>query len=92
MNSQFKLEAMGNNVILKLRPKVTQKGPIILTEKSAGESDFCDVVEAGPDVTCLKVGDMVLRPNPAEVEWIDETDKQIYLIVPESSVVVRVRP
>jgi co-chaperonin GroES (HSP10) len=88
----FKLEALNNNVILKLLPKVTQKGSILLSNQAAEDSDFCEVVAVGENVQKLSVGDKVLRPNPAEVEWIDADDNdQCYLITPESSVVARVR-
>jgi co-chaperonin GroES (HSP10) len=88
----FKLEALTNNVILKMLPKVTQKGAIILSDKAAEDSDFCEVMDVGGDVHQLQIGDFVLRPNPAEVEWIDSDDNdQVYLIVPESSVSARVR-
>jgi co-chaperonin GroES (HSP10) len=88
----FKLEALCNNVILKMLPKITRKGAILLSSKAEEDSDFCEVVDIGPDTMRLEVGQKVLRPNPAEVEYIDEDDGgQVYLIVPESSVSCRVR-
>ena len=88
----FKLEAIGNAVILKLAPKITQKGSIVLTASAAEESDFCEVVDVGPDCKVICAGDSVLRPSPADYEWIDENDSgQVYLIVKEADIMARVR-
>ena len=88
----FNLEAMQDNVILKMRPKVTAKGAIRLSDGAAEESDFCDVVAVGPKCVDLSIGEVVLRPAPADYEYTDDDDHgQLYLIVHEKDVPARVR-
>jgi len=86
------LEPRQDNVVLKMQPKKTMKGSIRLSDGAAEESDFAEVVAIGPFVADLKVGDIVLRPAPADYEWTDEDDNgQLYLIAKETAVPCRVR-
>jgi len=87
------LEALRNSVVLKLQPKKTQKNGIRLSDRAAEESDFAEVVSVGPDVNCLHIGDVVLRPAPANYEYISEEGDDrgtIYLISPETDIAARV--
>ena len=89
----MRLQAMGGNLILKPTAKKAYSGSIALPDSAQTVSDFCEVVSVGEYAVSYKVGDVVLRPNPAEVEWTDEEDDdQLYLIVPEASIVAKVRP
>ena len=87
----MKLLATFNNLVLKPLERKTNKGLIALPDNAQGESDFCEVVSVGTDAEHFDVGDVVLRPSPAEYEYTDEEDNdQLYLIVPETSVVAKV--
>jgi co-chaperonin GroES (HSP10) len=93
------ITATWDNVVLKVLKKERKKGSILMPDTQSDESDFCEVVSVGPEVTIsnnwdggpatkLKAGDLVLRPTPAEYEWIDEDDDdQVYLVCPMRSVV-----
>jgi co-chaperonin GroES (HSP10) len=83
-----KLRATFANVVLKLLPKTTHKGSIVLPDASAEDSDWCEVVSVGPQVTEFKVGEHVLRPMP-EYEHHDEETDEMYLIVVETGIVAR---
>lgn len=90
----FRLEALGNFVILKVQKKEAKKGSIVLPDSAAeGNQDFALVVSVGPLCSGgLVEGDIVLCPEYGEYEWIDEEDgDQGYIIVEESAVPARRR-
>jgi co-chaperonin GroES (HSP10) len=77
---------------MKMQPKKTQKGSIRLSDGAAEESDFAEIVAAGPDVYNFQIGDVVLRPTPADYEWTDEDDNgQLYLITKDCDIAAKVK-
>ena len=84
----MRLIATFDNVVLAVVKKERKKGLINLPDSQSDESDFCRVVSVGEEVTGLHVGDIVLRPDPAEYEWTNEEDgDKLYLITPQHSIV-----
>jgi len=84
----MQLVATYDNVIMAVLKKERKKGLIALPDSQSDESDFCKVVSVGQEVEGFHVGDIVLRPTPAEYEYIDEGDNnKLYLIVPQRSIV-----
>lgn len=83
----MELSATFSNVILKILEKKTSLGMIALPDSAKEDSDFCEVVSVGELVTRFKVGELVLRPDPAEYEYGSERSDERYLIVPETSIV-----
>ena len=87
------LQALRSNVVLRMQAKKTEWNGIRLSDGAAQESDFAEVVSVGPDVLSLQIGDIVLRPAPANYEYTSEEgeDKgKIYLISPESDIAAKV--
>ena len=81
------IKATLSNIVIRPCKKKKRPGAVIVPHEDE-ISDFCCVVSIGPDVQHLKVGSIVLRPDRADVEWVDEEDNdELYLICDESSIV-----
>jgi co-chaperonin GroES (HSP10) len=83
------LEATPGNVVLKVLEKKAYSGSIALPDSAKEDSDWCEIVSIGytDDNTYFTVGDIVLRPDPAEVEYEDDDTGEKFLIVPDTSIV-----
>jgi co-chaperonin GroES (HSP10) len=79
------IEAAPCQIVLKVLEGKSYSGSIALPDSAKEESDFCEVVSSKSET--FLVGDTVLRPDPAEVEYKDEETGDVYLIVPEASIV-----
>lgn len=79
------LEAAPCQIVLKVLEGRAYSGSIALPDSAKEESDFCEVVSSKSET--FLVGDVVLRPDPAEIEYKDEETGIVYLIVPEASIV-----
>lgn len=84
----MRLQATPGNIVLKMMPRVNKKGEIFLSDGAAEQGDWCTVVSVGhtDGSSMFRVGDTVLRPDPAEYEWVNEETDEVFLIVPEMSI------
>ena len=76
-----------------MQEKKTSVGQIRLSDKASVDSDFAEVVSVGPEVHGLHIGDVVLRPNPANYEYVSEEGEDkgaVYLIGPEKDIAAKV--
>jgi len=81
--------ARGKCVILKkFAPKTETKGGLALPDGTKIESNFAEVVSIGCMVPpeLLSVGEIVLHPGFAHVEWDDEETGEHLLLVEEGDI------
>ncbi len=79
----MRLKATFGNVILKVLPKV---GSEILAAVKEEASDWCEIVDVGPECQVMKVGVIVLKPTGL-YQWDDEDNDETYLVVAETDIV-----
>jgi co-chaperonin GroES (HSP10) len=88
----MKLVATFDNVILRVRPRVSvTRGGLALPDKAREEDDFCEVVDIRPAATLgmdcpILVGDLVLRPVGIS-EWHNEETDETFLVCKVTDIV-----
>ena len=88
-NKKFKVEALGNRVlVVRDNPEEVTEGGIILTEGSQELPLEAEVFEVGPDVIALKKGDKVLVP-PHAGTFVNLRGNG-FVVMPEEEVMIRI--
>lgn len=77
-----KYEAVGDFIVLKPLKQTERVGSIVLPDGARSEfGDHAEVLSVGSEVKYFKVGDIVLRPDPARIEISNDVTNEVELMI-----------
>ena len=85
------LEALGNNVVVSpVRSANKTSGGVLLPQSQSGYEDGAVVLSVGPNVEGLVPGDVVVRPDPALFEMVDDATGEEFWMVSASDILAKI--